>query len=237
MRPPISFWSYSSLTTFEACPYRVWLDRIDKQPRPERDDDHPINRGLRVHKAIEDYITGQTTELTPDAKRYADLCAELRAGYDDGKVEVEAAWWFTKDWTPCSSQSNDRWFVVKTDATQRLNDKTLLIVDWKTGKSFMKEVKHGGQMHLYAAAAFTKYPEIEETIIRLVYLDEAAPGKSKHYLRPQLVPFIRTYSRRGAQMMDDVQAGKFPPKPNKSNCKFCDFGPSHGTSACAYGVE
>lgn len=235
--PRIDFWSYSSLTTHETCPYQTWLGRIAQEPRPERGEDHPINRGTRVHQGIEDYIKGKTEHLIEDAKRYRPLVEELREAYVGGTCEVEASWWFDSNWNKSSYNSTSRWLVVKTDIAQRLNERSMLIADWKTGKSFMKDVKHGGQMQLYAASAFMRYPELETVSIRLPYLDEAPPGKMKNYVRPQVVPFINSFTRRATQMLEDVEAGRFPPKPNKSNCKYCDFGSANGTGVCVYGVE
>ena len=234
--PRIDFWSYSSLTTFETCPYRVWLQRVDKQPTLEHGEDHPINRGIRVHKGIEDYVKGKVEQLVEDAKRFRPFVEELRTAYTGGTVEVESSWWFDSSWNKSSYNSTDRWLVVKTDIAQRLSERSMLIADWKTGKSFMKDVKHGGQMQLYAASAFMRYPELETVSVRLPYLDEAPPGKMKNYARPQIVPFINSFTRRATQMMEDVEAGRFPPKPNRSNCNYCDFGPNHGTGVCAYGV-
>ena len=235
--PRIKHWSYSSLTTFEACPYRLWLDRVEHQARPEIGPDHPIQRGIRVHEELEHYLNGQSAEPPAEAHRYRSLVEELRAAYSEGRVTCESSWWFTKDWEPCEFTSSNRWLVVKTDVAFRETDERMTIVDWKTGKSYMKDVKHGGQMQLYAASAFMKFPEIQLITIKLPYLDEAPPEKSRIYLRPQIEPFIRSFSRRADQMLADAEAGRFPPKPNKSNCRYCDFGSSNGTGVCAYGVE
>lgn len=236
MLAAIKHWSYSSLTTFEACPYRLWLDRVEHQPRPEISEDHPIQRGIRVHEALEHYIVGQRDEPPAEAHRYLPMIEELRVAYTAARVTCESAWWFTQDWAPCESNSPDRWLVVKTDVAHHATPAQMTIIDWKTGKSYMKDVKHGGQMQLYATAAFMKFPDLEMVTVKLPYLDEAPPEKTRLYLRPQIEPFIRSFSRRAGALLSDAKAGRFPPKPNRSNCKFCDFGPANGTGVCAYGV-
>ena len=54
-------WSYSLLTVFESCKYRVKLARIDKipddTPRPNAD------RGRRFIREAEDYVTGKALSL------------------------------------------------------------------------------------------------------------------------------------------------------------------------------
>lgn len=232
-KPPVRSWSFSLLKDYEACPYRVYLARVERQPQPEPDDpNHPLVRGDRIHHEAEDYIRG-TGPLTKDLRKVESTLNELRFAFDDGQVEVEQKWGFDREWTPVEWDAGECWLRVICDVVRHMDNDTLEIVDWKTGKSFGNEVKHTQQRQLYAIAAFMRYPNATHVKARMLYTDEGKE-KSNHYDRSMLAQMQAQWDKRGGAL---TNALTFPPKPNRGNCKYCPFGIANGTGVCAYSVE
>jgi len=231
---PISFWSFSSLSQFERCPYSLYLARVEKAPVPPRPDHHPLERGNRVHKAAELCILGEGN-ITQELSSFAKEFERLKEAYQGGTAVVEQAWWYKSDWSPAEGWDDpSKWLIVKADVAEFQTPTHMEVTDWKTGKSWGKEIAHGQQMQLYAISAFMRFPELNTVGARLAYLDERGKTKEKMYDRPQVAELATRFAARGTKL---VEAQHFPPKANKSNCRYCDFGPSNGTGVCAYGVE
>jgi RecB family exonuclease len=231
---PIKFWSFSALTQFEKCPYSIYLSRIEKASVPERAEDHPLERGNRVHQAAELYVKGEG-QMVRELSKFASEFERLREGYGGGTVMVEESWWFKSDWSPAEGwEDPDKWLIVKCDVAEWTSDQHMDVIDWKTGKSWGKEISHGSQMQLYAIAAFMRFPQLATTRVRLGYLDEKSTYKEKTYDRSKVGELATRFAARGSKL---VEAQHFPPKANKSNCRFCEYGPTNGTGACAFGIE
>jgi hypothetical protein len=228
--PPVKFWSFSSLMQFEKCPYSVYLQRVEKSPGPPPRDDDPRERGNRIHKDAELFIQGDGG-ITPLLKKIEPQLEAARTAYSEGRAQVEQMWKFDTDWTP--TEWGTHWSLVKCDLVEDPNQPHMTITDWKSGKSWGNEVKHGMQMQHYAVHGFLKYPDTVMITTRLVYTDEGAVRK-KVYTRDGLPALAERWKERALKL---TTATTFKPKPNKSNCKWCDFGPNDGTGACPYGVE
>lgn len=234
-KPPITFWSFSALKKFEACPYRLYLERVEKAPQPEigDDPDHPLTRGKHIHKAAEDYIKGETEKLDKTLKRFAEPLADLAERYARQAALSEQRWIFNRQWQESSWESPDKWLIEVPDALYE-DDGVLHIIDFKTGKSFGKEVSHTQQLQLYAITALMRYPGTEHVRAEAWYIDE---GKSttRSYTRAVLPTFIPRWQARGERL---TNALAFPAKPNFGNCKFCPYSPNEaGNGRCAVGAE
>ena len=232
---PIKFWSYSALTQFEKCPYSLQLSRIDKVPGPPRNEDHPLERGNRIHKAAEQYVMGEGP-MVKELVKFGEEFERLKEAYPGGTVMVEESWWFKSDWSVAERgwDDPDKWCIVKCDVAEWTSDTHMDIKDWKSGKSWGKEISHGQQMQLYAIAGFMRYPALNSLRVQLGYLDEKPPFRSKTYVRHQVAEITPRFAARGTKL---VEAQHFPPKANRSSCRFCEYGPTNGTGACPYGVE
>ena len=234
--PPVRRWSFSALKDFEACPYRTYLAKVQKEPQPEIGDqpDHPLVRGDRIHKEAEAFIRGEGP-LTRDLRKQSTRLKELAEGYEEGRVLVEERWCFRQDWSVCDPDDPDIWLMVIADAVEFPNNHTAIIDDWKTGKSMGKEVAHGQQRQLYALAAFMRFAKITHIRSAMRYLDEKPDQKKDTgFSRESIAPLIQRWEQRAKAM---TNALVFPAKPNRGNCRFCPFGPSNGTGVCSYGVE
>lgn len=235
-KAPVTAWSYSTLKQFEKCPHSIELAKVHKQPGPVLPADNPMVRGNRVHKNGEDFVQGVTEKLGPELKKHFETdIAELREDYAEGNILVEEDWGFTKEWASTGWMSKDVWARIKCDVVKTMDVNARKIIDYKTGKSFGNEVSHIQQGQLYSIAAFMKYPEIEFVEASFWYVDEGKKSRPKIYTRKQMIPIINSFTKRANKMTDCVV---FIAKPNRSNCKYCDFGPNNGgTNVCEFGVD
>jgi hypothetical protein len=198
-------------------------------------EDHPLKRGLRIHKEVEHFISGATDDFPSSGKKLKDELEYCRRAYVDGLASVEEQWGFNRDWETVGWWDNDVWLRVATDCyIDPQGDNTeAIIYDWKTGKSFGNEVKYAQQGQLYAIGAFMRNSELDHACVNFGFLDDGKL-RTKYYERgAKLNKLIAKFEERGNRLTSCLD---FRPKPNALNCKYCPFGPSN-TGACIYGVE
>lgn len=220
-------WSYSLLTVFESCKYRVKLARVDKipddTPRPNAD------RGTQIHQEAEDYVTGKAP-FTHNLRFFkADFIA-LRAHHAAGRVICEEEWAFDHHWKVTDWKSG--WLRLKCDAVVHLTAKHLAVIDYKTGKRFGNEIKHAEQLQLYALSALIRYPDVEEVTCELWYLDQNELT-SFTMKRKQLSRYLQIFDKRGRAITEEKN---FKPNPNIVSCKYCPYSPEKQGN-CTFGVK
>jgi hypothetical protein len=130
------------------------------------------------------------------------------------------------------------WLRMKLDAIVFLTKHEAVAIDYKTGKIFGNEVKHGEQLMLYQLAAFLRYPELEVVHTELWYLDHDEL-RHKVFTRAQGLRFQKSWDMRGTAI---TTATEFPPNPNKWSCQYCPYGKPEngfpqGTGHCAAGKK
>ena len=224
-------WSFSSLSTYETCPYRTKLRVIDKIPEPERPlpegkTEHANDRGTRIHDGCERFVRGEGELPAEAAVHFKPYLMSLAEHYKAGKIQMEEEWGFNRDWEPCDYKG--AWLKVKLDVFYRPEKTHAVILDYKTGRKDNNEIKHGKQMGLYAIAAACRYPELQEIDTELLYLDQkpAEPGKkySNHTFVSKpvdkwLYP-IKLWTVKADKMLRDTQ---FKPTPNAFSCQYCPY--------------
>jgi RecB family exonuclease len=225
-------WSNSRLNDFEKCKKYFKIKHIDKVPEPPRplkpgQTEQPNERGTRVHTAGELFVKGGV-ELVPELHSYAEEFPRLRELYAQGKVSLEGEWAFDDAWRPVGYWSDDVWVRVKLDALVWLNERTVLAIDYKTGKKYGNEFKHAEQMALYQLAVFLKYPEVETVHVELWYVDQDDLTRQV-YSRRQGERYIKPYTVRG---MAVTTCTDFPPAANQHACRFCYYGQKKGIGLC-----
>jgi hypothetical protein len=238
----IKAWSFSRLMKFENCPYAIYLGSVEKAPDPSGP---AAERGTIIHEAIEEYIQCNTDtvefQLKPGMKKidltpFHPVIDRLRDGFENGKVEVEGDWGFTRDWQKTGFFADDVWARIKLDALEFQDETSASALDWKTGRKFGNELKHNQQGMVYAIAAFMRYPKLEFVETSFEYLDEKAHMKN-HYSRDRAMLLKPMIDRRANEL---TTATKFPPKPSMHACKWCAHGKiQEGEDAprCAYAFQ
>lgn len=224
----VTSWSYSKLQDFEKCKFLCYLKHDQKIPEPERPlppgkTEHANDRGTRVHTSCELFISGQEDVLAPEAeKHFGTDIAMLRTLFEDGLVSLEGEWGMSRDWEPAEWKS--AWLRLKLDAMVMHDERTATVIDFKTGKKFGNEVKHGEQLALYQLVTFLRYPQLETVYAELWYLD-INEVTSRCYTRDQGLRFKSNFDRRGHKL---TSCSEWPANPNRFSCQYCQYGPWNG---------
>jgi CRISPR/Cas system-associated exonuclease Cas4 (RecB family) len=226
--PHIQSTSFSRLSVFEECPKRAKLQFIDRipDPRPRT----AADRGTAIHQLAEDYGRGLIADLPKELSKFSDEFSQIRRLFEKDKALMEDEWGYDQEWKP--TEWNGAWLRMKLDALVWLSDEEVVVIDFKTGRKFGNEIKHGDQCLNYAAATAARYPEVQLIHTELWYLDQNELSYSKHPRHKALAALAR-YDKRHKAV---TNATNFPATPNAHACKWCPYKPS-GTGHCAEGVD
>lgn len=223
----IKSWSFSRLSDFEQCKYRAKLKYVDNIPEPIRElaegkTEHANDRGTRIHAECEEYVRGTRKEIPKEASSYEAELKSLRQKFIDGKAELEGEWGFDNQWNVCAYKSKEVWLRVKCDAVIHLSPTHILVVDFKTGRKFGNEIKHGEQVQLYALAAAVKFPNAKTIDVELWYFDQKDGENYTHESKPadKWLYHLKLFTNRGNKLLS---ATAFEPNPNAFSCKWCPY--------------
>jgi CRISPR/Cas system-associated exonuclease Cas4 (RecB family) len=223
----IKAWSFSALRSYEECAYRFRL-KSEGAPRPPYEE----NAGTVIHNEAEAFVKGEGP-LTPALKRFEEEFQLEQELYAKGELSVEDEWGFDAEWRIASW--NDAWLRMKLDQFHHVpGEDHALIVDHKSGKSWGKELEHAQQGQIYTIAAFMRYPELQTVTAAFRYLKEGKQPSKTYFRDAKFDRLFMRWSDRAERMLTDTD---LTPRPNKSHCRFCDYGPNEGGSnACDWGV-
>ena len=235
----IHSWSHSRVVDFEKCKHMAFLKYDKRIPEPERPlppgkTEHANDRGTRVHNGIELYASSQSDNFPFEAKWFRAEIECLRDLYSKGRASFEGEWGYNRDWEPTEWKS--AWLRMKLDAIVHISDEEAVVIDYKTGKVFGNEIKHGEQTMLYQLSSFLRYPKLEIVHTELWYLDHNQMS-SKTFTRDQGLRFKASWDRRGNAI---TTCEEFPPNSNRYSCQYCPYGMEEngfpqGTGHCAAG--
>ena len=230
--------SFTRLDKYESCPLAAKISYIDKVPEPERPlpagkTEHANDRGTRIHDAAEMYVKGGV-ELIPELSKFKSEFLKARDLYAAGKASTEGDWGYDKDWNPVAWMSSDVWVRIKCDLVVFLSPASAVVIDYKSGRRFGNEIKHGQQMQLYCIGTLLRYPKVKSVTTELWYIDQDEMA-SMTYTREQGLRFVANFERRLTKL---TTAEDFPPNPNPHSCRWCPWKPKHlgGTGHCSVGV-
>ena len=231
----IKAWSMSRLDVFESCPYRAFLQFVEKIPgpelvAPEGKDEHPLARGTRLHSLAEQFIKDKII-FPEELCRFTEDFSTVRSCFVDtpDRCFVEEEWAITDTWNTTGWFAEDAWGRMKLDYAQLLDDTSMLVVDFKTGKKYPP--KHIQQGQLYALVASIRQPQVENFNVEFWYLD-SGDKLQQNYTRTQVLVFQDDFDRRARTM---TTATEFPPKSSAWNCRFCPYGEGKdGNKYCDY---
>ena len=247
----IKAWSWSRFADYKQCPRKAKFKHVQRMKEPGS---AAMERGSKIHGVLSGYINGviktlpkvlryefdgrKYDEKFPDMKFFAAEFKALRAAYKkknhDG-MTCEDDWAFTRswgitrwdDWVGC-------WVRMKLDLAHVVG-KTLVITDWKSGRSREEDKQaYLAQLELYAIAGLIKYPEIDTVLPRLVFVDAGVVFEGEPVERKQLEKLKKAWVKTTAPMF---LVTIFAPRPN-SKCRWCWFGQSKkaegGPAVCEY---
>lgn len=222
-------WSYSSLQTFEECPHRLFLSRVKKIEQPKAE---AAERGTIIHQAAEDFVRGKIDELPNELENVRSRVVWLREEFPKGSVTLEQDWGIDPDWQPTGWWDDNVWGRMKLDAFIREDESSAELWDYKSGKKFGNEIKHGGQAQTYAIGSFMRFPELEFITCRFLYTDISGDNEFvKRYTRAQAMIFLPRVTQRA---LAQTRAKEFPPRPSKFTCGYCPYGTQRGNGSCPW---
>ena len=227
-------WSFSAMSLFNQCAQRYALQHVDRVPY-NRVENQYAERGIQVHSFAEDYVNGKTEVLAADLQKFKPMFNAARREFKKGLACVEQEWGFDRNWEPIDFKQG--WVRMLADLVVFKRDKTrTVIVDYKTGKRWGNELKHGEQGMLYVASAAVRSPETKHFDFELWYLDlNDLVGYS--YTRDDAMDFKRDFSDRAATMEARVLDKDFPPTPSVKNCKYCPFARTEHCNVAEFAVS
>lgn len=195
-------WSYSSLTSFETCPRRHKLTRITKEvvePTSEA-----MRHGTQVHEALEKRLLG--TPLPDKYQQYEPVVAAVLA--TPGEKSAELKFGLTKSREPTDFFGTDAWVRGVLDvAVVRSED--AVILDYKLGKPR----PDSDQLRLFAAAAFSLFPEVQTVKTGFVWLAYNRLDKET-YQREDAPAIWQEFEGRVTRMTLAYEVDQFPPRPS-----------------------
>lgn len=208
--------SHTRLVDFESCNFKAYLKHAMRVPDPNPSP--AADRGTAIHQMGEDFIRGKIKSIPNELSKFADEFISVR-NRDPKTVDLEQEWGFDKDWQPHPWKT--AWFRIKADCVVRISSTEAIVIDYKTGKKFGNEVKHGEQCQLYALATFIMYPEIEKVTTELWYLDIDDLTSLTVPRKVALSRYLKMFDQRARRM---TEATSFPPNPNIYSCRYCPYG-------------
>ena len=235
--PKFYAWSWSRFSDHRRCGFYAKMKHLDKLPEPQGP---AMERGQRIHKLAEDYTLGTLKVLPDELKLFKDEFAHLRKvkANVEGQLAVNRSWkkevWFSKE----------AWLRSITDARYEENrGKTVVAIDHKTGKIYDENDE---QLSLYVPVLFAHYPDAEEIILELWYIDQGEERRYRYHragiakpktLKPEAKgrgeivekgpsneALMKAWTEKSYPIMTDR---KFSPTPN-DKCRFCHFRKSNG---------
>ena len=227
----IPAWSYSTLKVFEQCSYRSFINKVKRVPEPSSP---AADRGTQIHQECEDFVNGKLEKQTKNMEKYKADFDNLRLLYEQGRVELEGEWGFTRDWAPTTWMGKGVWARIKLDAKVMEDETSAIVIDYKTGKKYGNEIGHGEQGLLYAIATFLRNPELQHVTVQFWYLDQPREQMTeKKYTRNQVMNFLPAWHSRAVKM---TTALEFDPTPSKEACRWCPYKKGEFPE-CKWGVE
>jgi hypothetical protein len=214
----VKAWSASALSAFENCNYSTFLKRVKKCPDPSGP---AADRGTQIHLQGEHFVDGTIArdKLPADLKKFKTHFSELRDLYEAGHVELEGDWGCTVDWDTTGFFDDNVWGRAKLDAFVREDASSARVIDYKTGKKFGNEIKHGAQAMIYAIFAFMRHPELEFLSTEFWYLDHGQTTV-QNYARADAMKLLPRLKARAVMM---TSCTEFRPSPGYGQCTWCAF--------------
>jgi len=210
--------SFSSMSTFEQCPYAVYLSKVCSirgLGSPATD------RGSKLHELLEEYVLGTTDEINwkqfKSGKFHAPIIDQFRELYQQDKCVPELKIAFTKEMQLTKWDADDCWLRGAIDVTTYDTPQTAKIYDYKSGNN-ASAAKHRAQLMLYAMMLFLSQPEVQTIEAAAIYLDHKITNFYTSYRRSDVNLYWPRYQQRLARVTD---CRDFQPNPNAFSCRWC----------------
>lgn len=220
-RLQLSSTSYSALNNFQACPRRYrhrYIDHLPTRPNPSQQVGSTMHRILAAagsdvgHILIEDddHIDGDLHRVLADHPELLERFLQSRWGQRPATyAELEF-----------NLSINNQLIRGSIDRVDRLDDGTLEIVDFKTGKHrSSEELRADLQLPIYALAASELLGIQPEQIRASLYF----LGSDHEWNLDWSVAHATEARRTITELLDTMTTSAFPKTEDLSKCRQCDF--------------
>jgi len=234
--PETMSFSYSKLQQYRDCPLQFRFRHILKITDPPGPAPAAA-KGIGIHAVIENLDLNrpadeQIEELldqhwTPDQFESKTQAEQNKASARD-LLRTYIAWQRANTNTIIAPEKrfgftfNGREIHGYIDRIEQTPDGGYVVIDFKSGKSpsnmTKKSVPENIQLNLYAMAIRELFGELPERA-SLFYL---ADNRIIDYLPTG--ESIRAFSENLEEMLDSIQAGEFPARPDYQRCQWCPYG-------------
>ena len=203
-------WGFSKLDSYRACPAKFKYQYVDKIP--VKMSSPAMERGAKLHEAIEAYLNGWLTTLPTELADWKEALDDLKATNFKG----EQALGFDKDWNMLSDWFHPKtWLRVKMDAYHFVGTEELVVIDFKSGTY---RVPSTDQVELYAVAGHALAPVVKTVKAQFWFLD-TQDVYSKDYTAEELVKLRKKYETESNVLYTDEI---WQPTPSLE-CRWCPF--------------
>lgn len=239
VREPVTYLSYSQLSTFNTCPLQYKYRYILHIPVPQS---AALSFGDSMHKTIRAFYELAKNGTTPSKDtlvRFLDdywiplgygnreyeekmkvhgrdlLSGFYKKGFDPNHLPKDLEYPFKVKITPKLQLGG------KIDRVDELGDGIIEIIDYKTGMApKTRDPANDAQLTVYALAATDKgiYNKLPEEVIVSFYFFESQEKISGTRTGKQL----EAMKEEVAQKADEISRSAFRPAPGK-HCDFCEF--------------
>lgn len=212
-------WSYSSVSTYKACPQQWKFSYIDGYEWPESP---AMARGTRMHKMAEDFVMGLVPVVPHEIRKIGPILLELQMA----QSKAEEIWLLDFDWNPVTDQ-NQAWVKAIIDVHHLTPDNVLVVKDYKSGQMYDDHVE---QLELYGLMGLCKYPDVKRVDTSAVYMDLGHEGNDSTVLPQMKDKLIAKWHGLAETMMRDEV---YEPTPSPRACGRCSFAKKKG-GPCQY---
>jgi len=248
----IKLFSYSQFSMYKECPQRYYwryVKKIPEKPKSYFAFGHSIHGALEyLYKVdtppfptleqVQETFRRDWQSTTPEEKGYT---SELKAKEDfaDG-LNLLAAYYAKHAATmqvPLSVECRATHeidglpVIIVVDRIDYLGEGKVGIVDYKTGKTLVKEPD---QLHMYQLVLESKQDFLRGLFARRgkdtpekISVDQLTfyqlKGLNENHFGPAEPEEIKEFWSRVLKAANDIRSDKFTPTPGERQCRFCDF--------------
>lgn len=218
----LTTFSYSRIKTYDECPKRAKYKYIEGKDEPSGE---AAQKGTDIHEAIETWFKDPTA---PTKKFHKNVLRMEQLKSEAGELQVELQVALNRDWARVDWFSPDIWLRGIFDLViYNAETRSLLIVDWKTGKP---RESHHEQLELYALLGFHVWPAYSVDS-RVFYTSKPdGPMVRTVYSQNDMVAIKEKWEDRLAYIEKDHA---FPANPG-GHCRWCHFRRTN-EGPCVYG--
>ena len=205
-------WSFSMLEGYELCPKKFFKEKIEKSI-PFRENE-ASRYGKIVHKKFEDRMV-RGAKLPLDLKHHERVLKRIADAPGEGLGEQKLA--LNESFEPTGYFDDDVWMRGIVDYT-KINNNSLLVVDWKTGK-----IKDDfTQIKLMMAVLTCYWPEVEQARGMFYWTKLKKPTSTPMMDRKDITNIWNDILPRVEAMYEAIEKEEFPARQNFLCRNYCD---------------